>query len=67
MSSILMPGGFDQGEMESKFTSTQKIIEEVNSQFKNSVCTPSILVSFVSFVAFISFVSFVSFVFMLVF
>eukprot|EP00026_Physarum_polycephalum_P012161 Phypoly_transcript_12440.p1 GENE.Phypoly_transcript_12440~~Phypoly_transcript_12440.p1 ORF type:complete len:375 (+),score=56.00 Phypoly_transcript_12440:56-1126(+) len=40
MSSILMPGGgFDQGEMESKFDSTQKIIEEVNSQFKNSELT----------------------------
>jgi len=39
MSSMFMPGGFDQGEMESKFESTQKVIEEVNSQFKNSELT----------------------------
>lgn len=37
MSSILMPGGMDVNEMAGKFESTQKIIEEVNSQFKNPV------------------------------
>lgn len=39
MSSILMPGGIDASEMAGKLSSTQKIIEEVNSQFKNPELT----------------------------
>jgi hypothetical protein len=37
MSGMFMPGGMDPNEMASKLNSTQKIIEEVNSQFKNPV------------------------------
>jgi len=39
LSSMMMPGGFDANEMTSKLDSTRKVIEEVNSQFKNPEMT----------------------------
>lgn len=39
LSSMLMPGGLDPNELTSKLDSTKKIIEEVNTQFKNSEMT----------------------------